>query len=383
MDPTSLAGEREWRLLLAVCRPRPKQDEIRSLLQCPLKWNELLALAESHGVLPLLHAALVPVRNSVDQEIFERLASKHQANVHKSMMLSRELIRIQDALAEAGVQVMPYKGLALAETVYGDMALRQAGDIDLLIRSKDVGRAREALRGLDYSPHVSFSAKQEQAYLRSGYEYVFDAPAGRNLLEIQWSIQPRFYAVDLNVGELFDRAIMISVAGRTMKAPSFEDLFIILALHAAKHVWEKLMWLCDLARIIQLEKLDWGEVGVRARQLGIRRILGLNVMLANRTLGVDIPAGAEQHVLDHGSEDLAKMIELMMVNGVPFELESVAYFRLMLRLRERMADRIRFVGRLALTPGPGEWASIQMPDMLFPLYRLVRLSRVVTRLARS
>lgn len=383
MDPTSLSGGPEWRLLLAVCRPHPKQDEIRLLLQVPLLWNELLALAETHGVLPLLHEALEPVRSSVGPEISNQLASKHQTNIHKAMMLSRELVRIQDALAEAGVEAMPYKGLALAETVYGDIGLRQTGDIDLLIRPKDVGRAREALRGLDYSPHVSFSERQERAYLRSGYEYVFDAPAGRNLLEVQWAIQPRFYAVNLSTDELFERSITVSVAGRTMKAPSYEDLFIILALHVAKHVWGKLIWLCDLARIIQRENLDWTEIGVRARQLGIRRILGLNLQLVNRMLGAEIPAGAEQHALDHGSEDLAKMIEMMTVNGVPFELESVAYFQFMLRLRERMADRIRFVSRLLLTPGPGEWASIQMPDIFFPLYHLVRLSRVATRLVRS
>ncbi len=170
MDPTRLAERPEWRLLLLVCRPRRSQDEISSLLQDPLQWNELLALAETHGVLPLLHEALEPVRSSVDPEIFKRLASTHQTNVHKAMMLSRELIRIQEALVEVGVEAMPYKGLALAEAVYGDIALRQTGDIDLLIRPTDVGRAREALRELEYSPHVSFSGRQERAYLRSGYE---------------------------------------------------------------------------------------------------------------------------------------------------------------------------------------------------------------------
>lgn len=383
MDQTRLVEGPEWRLLLAGCRAHPQQDEIRSLLKVPLNWNVLLALAETHGVLPLLREALEPVRTFVDPEIFKQLASRHQTNIHKAMMLSRELIRIQGTLAEAGVEVMPYKGLALAETVYGDIALRQTGDIDLLIRPKDIARAREALRGLEYSPHVSFSERQERAYLRSGYEYVFDAPAGRNLLEVQWAAQPRFYAVDLNIEELFDRSIAISVAGRTMKGPSFEDLFIILALHAAKHVWAKLIWLCDLARIIEAEKLDWREIGIRARRLGIRCILSLNLLLANRMLGVGMPAEAEEHVLEHGSEDLVRTIKMMMVKGVPFELESVAYFRFMLRLRERMADRARFVSRLLLTPGPGEWASIQMPDIFFPLYRFVRLSRVVTKLARS
>ena len=382
MAPSAFAEKPEWRVLIAACRPERNQEEIGSLLQIPIEWNDLFALAECHGALPLLHEALVPFQSSVGQEMFGRLKSKHQKNLHKAMMLSRELIQIQDALAEAGVEAMPYKGLPLAEMVYGDIALRQTGDIDLLIRPEDVARARDALRTLNYSPHQELPARQEQAYLQSGYEYVFDAPAGRNLLEIQWAIQPRFYAVDLDIDELFERGIAATVAGRATKTPSLEDLFVILSLHAAKHVWGKLIWLSDVARIMQMERVGWMKIGELARRLRIRRILTLNFLLAHQVLGTEIPPGAEEHVLKPGSEHLAKMIEGIISSGVPFDVESLRYFRLMLQLRENVMDRAKFASRLLFTPGPAEWASIGIPDTLFPLYRVVRLSRLAARLSR-
>jgi hypothetical protein len=52
-------------------------------------------------------------------------------------------------------------------------------------------------------------------------------------------------------------------------------------------------------------------------------------------------------------------------------------------LREQPADRLRFLQRLAFTPGPGEWQSVRLPGPLFPLYRLVRLARVAARLVRA
>jgi hypothetical protein len=55
----------------------------------------------------------------------------------------------------------------------------------------------------------------------------------------------------------------------------------------------------------------------------------------------------------------------------------------MLRLRENPSQRIRFLSRLAFTPGPGEWAAIRLPPSLFPLYRLVRFYRIAARLARG
>ena len=382
MAPLAPPTEPEWRLLLAACRPDCSNvtEEIGSLLQLPLRWNWLFELAENHGVLPLLHQALTHYRDSLAPEDLATLASKHRTNLHKAMMLSRELIRILDTLAESGIEVMPYKGLALAESLYGDIALRQTGDIDLLIRATDVSRACDVLRTLQYAPHLELPKKQERAYLGSGYEYMFDAPAGRNLLELQWAVQPRFYAVDLSAEELFQRAVPVSVAGRTMKTPSFEDLFIVLSLHAAKHVWAKLIWICDLARIMAMKTLDWAQIEYRARDFRIRRILALNLRLANRLLGVSIPSAAQQ-MLEGRTEDLEKL-EGFVSGGVPFDVESLAYFRLMLRLRENAIDRARFVGRLLLTPGPGEWASVALPDFLFPVYRLVRLSRLAARLAR-
>jgi hypothetical protein len=64
-------------------------------------------------------------------------------------------------------------------------------------------------------------------------------------------------------------------------------------------------------------------------------------------------------------------------------VESASYFRLMLRLRERRRDQMRFLTRLIFTPGPGEWAVVRLPEPLFPLYRLVRVTRLAAKLVRA
>jgi hypothetical protein len=67
---------------------------------------------------------------------------------------------------------------------------------------------------------------------------------------------------------------------------------------------------------------------------------------------------------------------------VTYEEEQLSYFRLMMRLRERRMDRVRFFTRLTFTPGPGEWVAVQLPKPLSPLYRVVRLARLASRFAR-
>jgi hypothetical protein len=53
-----------------------------------------------------------------------------------------------------------------------------------------------------------------------------------------------------------------------------------------------------------------------------------------------------------------------------------------MRLRERPGDRLRFLTRLAFTPGPGEWQTLKLPRVLSPLYRAVRMRRLAARFTR-
>jgi Uncharacterised nucleotidyltransferase len=384
MPGTSATLEPEWSLLLAACAEIPRQektDRIRLQSRQPIRWKLLFDIADRHGTQPLLYQALVDVEDAAPPAEMSALKERNETNLHKALFLSRELIRIVEHLSALGLDLMPYKGLALAETVYGDIALRQAGDIDLLIRPQDWARIRDAVGELGYTPHLTLSEAEERAYLKSGYECAFDGTAGPNLLEVQWAIQPSFYAIDFDMGELFQRAVTVTVAGHPMKTPSREDLLLVLSAHAAKHVWGRLVWLCDIARIMGLPDLNWSWIGGRAHALGMVRIVRVSMLLANRLLGVAIPAAA-QASLPEDPEALALVDEIQthIASESSYNVESMAYFRLMMHLRERRVDRLRFLQRLLLTPGPGEWRAIRLPGPLFPLYRLVRISRLAARL---
>jgi hypothetical protein len=373
-------------MLLAACcvdSEEEKAARIRSLLQPTLHWQALFDIAERHGVVPLLYQSLSAFETSIPADNFRWLRDHYQRNLHKALFLSRELIRILQHLEALGVEAIPYKGLALAESMYGDIALRQSGDIDLFIRPQDLSRVTAAVAELGYTPHAKFSSAELRAYMKSGYELSFDGEAGPNLLEVQWALQPRFYAVDYEMDGLFQRAQTVEVAGHSTKTPSPEDLLMVLSLHAAKHVWGRLIWLRDIAQIMALPTLNWSWIETQARELGIVRILGVTMRLAETLLNAPIPSVAEGMVADPQMSILANEIRSHVFGELSIGVESVAYFRLMLRLRERGSDRRRFLRRLVLTAGPGEWKAVRLPAALFPLYRAVRMFRLAARLARG
>src|SRR3984957_3328636 len=219
MPENGVALDLEWSLLLAACSVElsavpsaEKTNRIRSLLRGPIRWNVLFQLADRHGVEPALYLVLKNFSDAIPADEMRMLAQSYQTNLHKTLLLSRELIRILDCISAIGADVLAYKGIALAEVHYGDIALRQSGDIDLLIRPQDLPRIRNAVAELGYTPHEVFDPLLEREYLKSGYECAFDGTAGRNLLELQWAIQPRFYAIDFDMEGIFTRAVTVSVA---------------------------------------------------------------------------------------------------------------------------------------------------------------------------
>src|ERR1039458_5009225 len=287
--------ECEWDLLLAASSADLRESDvgrILSLLQTPVEWEAVLRLADRHGTSSLLYQNLSRLGGVVPSAALASLRQHYERNVHKSLLLARELFRILDCLDALGIEVIPYKGVVLSEVYYGDMALRQPGDMDLFVRKHDVARIKSAVRDLGYTPRRPIPEDAEKDYRASGYEWTFDSPAGRNLLERQWALQPRFYAVDYDMDGLFERAVNVTVASRRVKTPSPEDLLLVLAVHAAKHVWGRLIWLCDIAQILKREGLHWDWVQSRAREFGIERILRITLLLAKRFLATAIQIGS-------------------------------------------------------------------------------------------
>ena len=377
----------EWSLLLAASSPDQRDrdlNHIRPLLDQPLDWNATLRLADQHGVTSLLYQNLAPLHDVVPPAVLASLRQNYERNIHKSLFLTRELICILDCLDGLAIDVIPYKGVVLAEAYYGDMALRQSGDLDLFVRREDVTRIKRAVRALGYTPRVLIPEDAEHDYIDSGYECTFDSAAGINLLELQWALQPRFYAVDFDMDGLFERAVTVSVADRYVKTPSSEDLLLILSVHAAKHVWGRLIWLCDIAQIIKRQNLNWDWIHSQSQELGIQRILHITLRLMHRFLATPVPAPIKDAVIaDRAALDFTERIATSVAAGVTYEEEKLSYFRLMMRLRERPLDRLRFLARLTFTPGPGEWEAVRLPKSLFGFYRLVRLGRLAARWVKS
>ncbi|PYX89940.1 MAG: hypothetical protein DMG68_03465 [Acidobacteria bacterium] len=117
-----------------------------------------------------------------------------------------------------------------------------------------------------------------------------------------------------------------------------------------------------------------------AGKFGIQRLVAINFFLAQELLSFPMPSAMRTFwEQDQPGQALGTEILDGICRGQEIHTDSPPYFRLMLRLRERRLDRLRFLSRLALTPTITEWRSIRLPAPLFPAYRLVRIGRLLSR----
>ncbi|HVM76327.1 MAG TPA: nucleotidyltransferase family protein [Candidatus Saccharimonadales bacterium] len=396
----SLGSGSAFGLLCAcsVARPAAKRAErIAEWQFADFDWEEFFRIAEHHGVLALAARNLLDYATGLPSEVQSTLESVYAANFRRSLWFAAELTRVTRHFEQKRIRAIPYKGPALAQSAYGDLALRSFNDLDLLIAPADFFHAKNALAEIGYQPSKPLDPAVERFWLRHGYECSFDGPAGRHLLELQWALLPHFYAVDprgIDFDDLWARSGRIDLGNDENSLGPFhhegaaclspEDSLLVLALHAAKHLWTRLIWVADIAQTLAMPNLNLALLIKRARALGLARILGVNLWLAGNLLHA-AAAPAAQELIDAdpeipaiGQDSIARLAAC-----ASYSLESAAYFRQVARLRERRRDRQRYLWLLASTPGEGELAVARLPEPMFLLYRGVRMARLLRRLVSS
>jgi hypothetical protein len=345
-------ASREGALLLACARLQldpARATSVRQLASEPLDWDVVLALADAHRLTPLLHRHLSDVAAGVAPERVLRTLREHNvSNAAHSLRLAAELLDVLAALAAHGIPALPFKGPVLAQRAYDTLAVRQMGDLDVLVRRRDVVRARELLLELDYRSSLSRIAVP--GALRFEYQHCLEHARDGIIVELHWTISPRSVAVAPLLDELWERREIVPLLGSDVPSMGGNDLLLALCIHGSKHRWRRLEWITCVAELLARwesgDSLDWDRLIAGATRLGNVRMLWLGLALANDPLGAPLPDAVLRAVrADPYVRTLATYVRERMFPRIASDGErsSIGLHGFRLRAKERLADRIRYV----------------------------------------
>jgi len=344
----------EWALLLECAKPRPDPQRLAERLRVPLDWSLLLAFAEDHGVLGLTAARLANSdENVLSAENRERLRTWRRADTLFTMNLCAEMFRLFDSFAAAGIEALVIKGPVLSARCYGDPGFRQYGDLDLVVRDRDILRSTELMMNLGYEPSVPVAVIRAK---KVPGEYVFRQSRTKLLVEFHTELTFRYHPRPLPVEKLFSRQARVSIDAHEIPALSPEDELLLICIHGAKHLWEKLGYIADVAAFVSEQELDWERVKSAAEEVGGERMLYVGLRLAGDVLGAALPESvAALSRSDATVGRLASQITrwLPAAGSAPLGIFERAMFRM--RMRGGIFSGPAYLFRLSFSPTEEDW----------------------------
>ena len=345
-----------------------------------LDWTQVFELAESQGVFPLLASRLESVNQFLDQEVRTAVRHRFELHVRRSLVMTRELVRILQLLSSIKIEAIPFKGPALAVWLYGDVASRQYSDLDVLVKREQVAAAA-AMRHAGYSQVYPVKEEHQERFLDSNYELAFGSPAGI-LIELHWDIAPRHFSMALPAQELWASLETVVVGGMQAPALSPENLLLALSVHGAHHLWKKLAWMLDIHRLVTTTPdIDFSQVIRKARGAGIERIVLLALALVQSVFRTPLPVEVQQAIAqDRAVAALSDEVRRELVFHEGFS--DVQFHSFLLRVRERWQDRARYASRFVLTPTMQEWTAVRLPRRVHFLYSGMRVLRGIAKAGR-
>ena len=378
---------RSWRpeveLLLGCARAHVDIEgaaRISALVEHEFDWDYLIRVADRHGLQPLLHHHLTAICPTAIPEIYaQRLREAARRVSALNTFLTNELQRLLALFAAANIEAMPYKGPALAAELYGNVALRQFSDLDIIVRPRDVPRAHDILLAEGYAPLPPLNRAQQALLMRMQCNLPFTREQNRLVVELHWAVSAPRFARPFGTDTLWAGRESGQLGRTEIKLLAVEDLLLALCVHGSKHLWERLAWICDIAELLrQRREVNWPKLIATARATGSERMLLLGLRLAANLLATPVPAEAAQALAaDPMVSTLAAEVVRYLFTPALTPSGLAGYFRFQLKTRRRLRDKVQYLC-FVITPTEKDLASLTLPAPFTFVYYLLRPVRMLT-----
>ncbi len=318
-SPSSLDADLAF--IVEACAPAYREPHT-----LPASWPRVIQLCRTHRVYPRVWARrgeLFPAEHATPMRA---IVAENAVAALRNVARTVEAVKL---LSAAGVESLVLKGPLLSHDLYGDVALRVSGDIDLLVREADLLPAAHALAGAGYRHPAEITQAALAKLRKREHDVSFFHPDDDTLLELHADIAQPHYGYRLDLEEWWRARRLRSLGSDTVQIPRLEHAYLLTALHAAKHRWHRLDLVADVAAFLEL------GIDVTA----VHQIAAKTWLLPSILAGEGIAAWvfgqkpSSTRVVRKAISQLVDEQEFGRWDGLAFDL----------RLRPRRADKARYL----------------------------------------
>jgi hypothetical protein len=286
------SGEDELlRLCTRVSPTAAARARIEQLVQQPLDWERVLNLSWWHRIRPLTYRHLrAQAAGRVPPEVLLELA-RHAGELSiRNRRLAQALADVAALFQQAGQRALVFKGPPLAEDAYGDLDLRECGDLDLLVSREEFPDIERMLRSHGFSSWWDHEQATRQVF-------ACEFQRSDATLDVHWNLAPDWLNYRVDFDRLWRSGLPLSANIDRFRKLRPEDSLAVLCIHGTKHWWERLRWIADVAELIGSGLItDWEAAEAAAVEARCRRSVQLGLWLATDILAAKLPGGVRQRL---------------------------------------------------------------------------------------
>lgn len=372
--------ELEFVLACGSALVNPEANErMRQSIRKGVKWPEVGAIAEYHRLSTIVYEiAESAAHDLVPAEQLKAMRQTAKPTIASGMVLLRELLRLQKLFEEAGLLVIPYKGPLLAQIAYGSFVRREYSDLDFVVEQKFIPDVVALLRASGCTPQFDAREVHTGQNESAPGQYSFLSGPQKILVEIHTERTLRYFPTAIDFQSLTGRLMTVEIGEQSIRTFSVEDTMVMLCVHGAKHFWERLSWVLDIAKLASAQEINWELVAEIAAKMESTRVLLLGLYLAQDLFEAPLPERLAQEISREPAVRLLAEKVCEQYANISQPSGGVlhrAAFRI--RSRDGIVQGIRHTLRLALSPTESDRKTIHLPRWLSPLYALVRPLRLL------
>ncbi len=264
------------------CAPQSHDDQA---------WEKIVREADQQGLTSILYRWLTESHpnHRPATALQEQLKASAVRMSARNLLLAEELASVLQAFERAGLACAPLRGVALAELFYGDITARPTGDIDFLVRKKDLQRVADRLselgfREMNHRPGFAQAYSYTLGFLKNRHGWIVAEP--------HWTIAYPPFADSVDMDAVWNRCVKRHVLGIESWSLGREDLLLHLGFHYLHHGGNApLLWLYELDRLIRQDQTtpDWAQVTRLAAQMEQEMLLAEVLRRLSDTFETPVP----------------------------------------------------------------------------------------------
>jgi len=271
-----------WNLVLGLCAPLSRAME---RLPEPEEWGSVGEVLQRlrFGALAYHNLKARRLLDEVPAKVADWLQAEHAHALARYHMVGAMVVPHLEAFA-AEVEFIVLKGTAWAHTVYPAPHLRQSGDLDLLVRPREMARAVAALESLGFESDYGLGAEHGPTFRLK------NASGQQVYIELHPDVSRPGAYPHLRGWDVWDQPAATEVWGATFLTPMLEIGYVSTLFQLGWDLWQGgyARYLIDHMHFDAAPGLNRGLAAEMTRACGVR---GVEHFVRCMTLRAEWPPG--------------------------------------------------------------------------------------------